>query len=499
MLRTRWNVALIAGFCAFIFHVFANPHYGFFRDELYFIICGRHPQWGYVDQPPIVPLLAAGSQLFGHSLILLRALAAAFGGLSVYVTCLLVAEFGGGTFAMIIAAICATLAPVLAAFAMQVGPDMVGLWLWPLAVLYLVRLSKGGAERQWVSLGAAVGFSIESKYSVIYFVAALLIGLALTQQRRIMRTWWFAAGAAIAIAIALPNFIWQASNGFPMWELLRNGQLGKNVILSPVQFISAQFLFTNPVLALVWVSGCIWLLSQVGTRFLGYAYLILMAIMIASHAKFYYPGDAYPMLFAAGGVAVEYWTQRARSLRPYLVMSTLAAGLALLPYFEPVLPEDSFIRFNQAVGPKLGMSVLVTENNRQTWLTQDWADMHGWPQLAAAVQQVYDALAPSDRVRAVAVTRNFGEASAIAFFSHVPVISGHNQYYLWGTRGYTGDVVIDVGGDCGASARLFRESYRAAVFSAAYIMPYEDDLPIMVCRGITKPIEEIWPSVKMYE
>ncbi|HEV2262676.1 MAG TPA: glycosyltransferase family 39 protein [Candidatus Rubrimentiphilum sp.] len=493
------RLAVIAGSIALVFHLIANPHYGFFRDELYFIICGFHPQWGYVDQPPVTPLLAAGSQLFGHSLFLLRAVAAIFGGASVYVICLLVIEFGGGRFALVLAAICGTLCPVLAAFAEKAGPDMVGLWLWPLAALYLVRMANGGDPRQWIGAGVAIGFSAESKYSVLYFAVAILLALLVSPQRRLLYSKWFAAGAALAIVIALPNFIWQAVNGFPMLELLRNGQMGKNVVLSPLEYVVAELLITNPLLALVWICGLIWTFASRQIRFLGYGYILLIIMMIGSHAKHYYPGDVYPIFFAAGGVAIEAWTQRARYLRPIFAAAGVLAGLILLPYVEPILPEQTFIAFNKAVGPKIGQGVLVTEHQKQNWMTQDWADMHGWPQLAATVQNVYDSLSPSDRTRAVAVAQNYGEASAIAFFSRVPVISGHNQYYLWGTGGYSGNVIIDVGGDCGASAHLFRESKRAATFTAPYIMPYEDGRPIMLCRGIKKPLNEIWPSVKAYE
>lgn len=494
----RLSLPAIAGLIAFIFHLAANPHYGFFRDELYFIICGFHPQWGYVDQPPVTPLLAAGSQLFGHSLFLLRAVPAIFGGASVYVICLLVQELGGGKFAAILAAICGTFSLVLAAFAMKAGPDMVGLWLWPLAVLYVVRIIRGGDPRLWLAAGAAIGFSLESKYTAIFFSLALLLGLLLTPERRVLRSKWFVAGAALAAAIALPNFIWQAVNGFPMWELLRAGQSGKNVVLSPLMYVVTQILLTNPVLALVWICGLVWSFINPRLRFFGYGYILLIVMMIATHAKHYYPADIYPVLFAAGGVAIEAWTRRSLAFRPIFAAFATVAGLALLPYVEPILPEPAFIAYNKAIGPKVGQSAMVSERSKQNWMTQDWADMHGWPELASTVQSVYNALPPHDRAQAVAVGQNYGEASAIEFFSSVPVISGHNQYYLWGTRGYSGNVVIDVGGDCGASSHIFRTSTRAATFTAPYVMPYEDHLPIMVCRGIAKPLQQIWPAVKHY-
>jgi hypothetical protein len=392
---------------------------------------------------------------------------------------------------------------VLAAFAMKAGPDMVGLWLWPLSVLYVLRIVRGASPRLWLAAGMAIGVSLESKYSVLYFAVALIAGLLLTPERRILRSKWFAAAVVIAAAIALPNFLWQALNGFPMWELLRNGQMGKNVVLSPGMFLFTEVLITNPLLSFVWIAGFVRLLLDARTRFIAYGYAILIALMIASHAKHYYPADVYPILFAAGGVALETMTRNLRSLRPVAIALTVLAGLAMLPYVEPLLPEQTFIAFNKAVGPKIGASAAVTEHNKQTWMTQDWSDMHGWPQLAGTVTRVYDSLPPADRARAVIVASNYGEASAIEFFGKghglPPVISGHNQYFLWGTHGASGDVIIDVHGDCGAGGHLFRSARLAARFSAPYIMPYEDDMPIMVCRGIKKPLAQLWPMVKNYE
>ncbi|HYL27070.1 MAG TPA: glycosyltransferase family 39 protein, partial [Candidatus Nitrosotalea sp.] len=155
-------------------HLIANPHYGFFRDELYFVICGFRPAWGYVDQPPVVPLLAAASQFFGHSLFLLRAVPALFAAACVYTTCLLAIELGGGIFAELFAALVAGVTPVLMETGSKVTTDVVGLWLWPLAALYILRLVKGADPRWWLAVGAILGVALESKYSVLFFAAALV-------------------------------------------------------------------------------------------------------------------------------------------------------------------------------------------------------------------------------------------------------------------------------------------------------------------------------------
>jgi hypothetical protein len=501
----RLRIPLIAAIATFGLHLVGNPHYGFFRDELYLIICGRHPQWGYVDQPPVTPLLAAGTQIFGHSLVLLRAVPAFFAAAAVYVSCLLAAELGGGSFAETLAALVVFFAPVLMNFGMKVSPDTPGLWLWPLAALYTLRLAKGADPRGWLAVGAIMGICIQSKYTVVFFIAALLLGLLLTPERRILFSRWFLAGCGVCGLMALPNFLWQAYYGFPMLEMLRAGQHGKNLIVGPGQYLLQELLITNVFLSLVWIIGLVWLLWNARLRFLGYTYIILIAIMLVLHGKHYYPADVYPYLMAAGGVAIEAWTNRWKVLRPAVAAVVIALGLVFVPFAMPILPEERVVSYSQVMMRALHIQskTLATEHQRLPALPTDWADMHGWPELATTVANVYQSLSPGDRAQAVIAAQNYGEASAIDFFGRPyglpPVISGHNQYFLWGTHGYSGNVIIDVAGDCGADEHLFASSERAATFTSPWVMPYEDGIPIMVCRGIQKPLAELWPRIKSYE
>ena len=502
----RARVAAIAALVTLVIHLAANPHYGFFRDELYFIICGFHPAWGYVDQPPVVPLLSAASQLFGHSLSALRAVAAIFAAAGAYVTCLLAFELGGGVFAAALAALVYLAAPVLLSFGAKVGPDMVGLWLWPLIALYVLRVAGGGDPRAWIGAGIATGVALESKYSVVFFALALVAGLLLTPQRRILGTRWFAAGAALAVLIALPNFLWQAAHGFPMWELLRNGANGKNVVAGPAMFVVQQLLLTNVFLSPVWIAGLVWCFLRPPVRFLGYAYVLLVAAMIALHAKHYYPADVYPILMAAGGVAVERWTRGFAVARGAIVAAAIAAGIFFAPLVLPVLSEPDTVEYTAFVGRALHIShaTLATERHRTSVLPEDFADMHGWPQLASAVAAIYYALPAQERDRAAIVASNYGEAAAIDFFGPQyglpPAISGHNNYWLWGTHGYSGDVIVDVDGDCGRTSfpGLFRSVRLAARFDPAWVISYEQDIPISVCTGITQPLATIWPKLRNY-
>jgi len=425
-----------------------------------------------------------------------------FAACGVYITCILAAEFGAGAFGQALAALTFLFTAVMMSFGMKVGPDEVGLWTWPLLALLIVRIIKGADPRLWMLFGLVAGFSIESKYSVLFLLAAFLAGLLLTPERRFLANVWVGTGACIALVVALPAFLWQAHYGFPMWELLEGGQHGKNIIAGPGLYLVQQILITNLFLFPVWVIGLVWLFRDPPNRFLGYAYVILILEMLVFHGKHYYPANVYPILIAAGGVQIERWTASLRPLRFAIVAYALVLGPIFVPFTLPILSETTFLTYQTHVMHALhtSKSTLATEHGRDvTPLPGDWADMHGWPQLAQTIKSIYDSLPPDERVQAVVVANNYGEASAIEFFTpEVPVVSGHNQYWLWGTRGYSGNVIIDISGDCGKGRHLFKSAELATRFNAPYTIGWETDIPIMICRGIREPLSAIWAEKRIY-
>ncbi len=497
-MRAVLQIPFAAAIAATLLHAFGNPHYGFFRDELYFIVCGRHPALGYVDQPPLTPLLAALSQSFGHSLFLLRLIPAFCGGAAAYVSCLLVEEFGGGAFAEILAALVVTLAPVLLANETRLTPDMLEIALWPLAALLVLRIVKGASPRLWLAVGAVVGIAAWSKYSVAFFVVAVVVGLLLTPQRRILASRWFAAGCAIALAIVLPDFLWQATHGFPQIEVLRNDS-GKFIVSGP-PFLLQQVLIMNPVLSIVWIAGLVWLLRTSSMRWLAYAYAILIVAMMALDAKNYYPSAIYPYLIAAGAVAIERVT-RTRA-RVAIAAGVLIVSIPAVPFVLPVLPLSNYIAYQNAVGRALDVDFGLPDDHRRSVPIQYYADMLGWPQLVAKVASVYDTLPPSQRAGAAILTSNFGEASAVdvygAAFGLPQAISGNNNFWLWGPHHYSGSTVIEVNGDLASARRMFARVRVAGVFRNSHGMTYETNVPILVCSGIREPLAQLWPQFKQY-
>jgi hypothetical protein len=497
-LQPALRLPLAAGFVAMLLHAIANPHYGFFRDELYFIICGRHPALGYVDQPPLTPLLAALSQTFGRSLFLLRLLPAICAGLAVFISCLVVLELGGGAFAQALTAIVVTLAPVLTANETRLTPDMIEIPLWPLVALLVLRIVKGASPRLWLAAGAIVGLAAWSKYSVAFFAFALIVALLCTTQRRILSTWEFAAGCAVALAIVLPNFVWQALHGFPMLQVLHNDN-GQFIVNGP-PFLLQQVLIMNPLLSIVWIVGLVWLARSPEMRWLAVTYAVLIATMAALDAKNYYPVAIYPYLVAAGAVVIERWTG-ARS-RLAIAAAALAVSIPAVPFVLPILPLQNYIAYQNAVGRALHVDFGLPDDRRSNVPIQYYADMLGWPQLVSTVAGVYDSLPADRRARAAILTSNFGEASAIdvygAAFDLPHAISGNNNFWLWGPQHYSGSTVIEVNAEPAQARRFFSRVRVAAIFKNPHGMEYENNVPILVCSGIREPLARLWPKLKVY-
>jgi hypothetical protein len=495
--------SLVLGLVTLALHLLANGNYGFFRDELYFIVCGRHPAFGYVDQPPLVPLLAASAYwLSGGILVLFRLVPA----LVLAVTVALTAEFtqalGGGRYAQWLAGLCLLLAPYFLLSGVLFSTDLFQA-LSVLGIIWmLVRLEQAPHEwRWWLLIGVTTGLALQSKYAIAFFVVALIIGLLLTRERRLFLRPWVYVAALIASVIVLPNLLWQQAHDWPFLQLAQAGVGGKNQVLSPLAFFVQQVLLVGPLGMMVVLCGlgAGALKPRFATvRAVAIAWVLLFATFDGLHGKAYYLMPIYPALLALGAQRLEGWLSGIR-LRALLLGAVAIAGSVTLPLTLPILPVRLLVRYIHTLGvmPSSGERLKIGA------LPQYYADMFGWRQMAAKVAKVYWALPPKERAHAVFFGNNYGEAAAIDVFGRPlglpPAISGHNNYYLWGPRGHTGRVIIIIGGSRKHYAKLFRSSQVAGFITARYAMPYETDRPIYVLRGMKVPLERYWPKVKNYD
>jgi hypothetical protein len=486
--------------------------YGIFRDEMYYIVCGRHLAFGYVDQPPLVALQARMSEmLFGHDTMWsLRLISALAGGTKVFLTGILVWAMGGERRAAALAMLAVIAGGVYLGIDSYLSMNSFDPIFWMLIALALICIVQAESPHEirnwWIVLGISAGLAFENKDSVLFFLVAMLVALLLTPQRRILANRWFAVSVLLMIVVAMPNFLWQVEYHFPTLEWLQRVQAtGKDVKLPPLPFLLGQINMLTPYNVLLWGSGVLWLLfakAAKSFRFLGVFYLLFLALMMALHAKDYYLAPAYPVFFAAGAVGWFRWAKhiawRIAPIGLYAVI--LVVGIVLfLPFSVPVLPPQQWIAYAEKLRYISHDSEVEKE---KPLLPQFFADRFGWQELAEKVGRIYNALPPQDRAVTGVFGQNYGDAGAIDVLGRkygLPeAISSHQNYWIWGPRGYTGEEMIVIT-DASMPEMLARyESCEVADrMDHPYSMPYERR-PIYLCRGRKLPYEADWKDLKLY-
>jgi len=501
MTRTGWltHPAVLLGVIALAIHAFANQHYDFFRDELYFIVCGRHPAWGYVDQPPLVPLIAGFADWAAPgSLSALRAVPALMDALTIAGAVLLTRRLGGGAFAGWLAGLCVLLAPFNLSIGMLLDTDIFQPLAWIGCAWVLVDILEKGDQRRWLVIGAITGFALWSKYMILFDLVALALVMPFTPLRRAFLTPWpYLAGLLAALIIA-PNLIWQWRHDLPFLEIGANGANGKNVAMSLPQYLLSEVVLFGPAAAIVWIVALLalgfsarWRLYRV----FALQYAVFILIEVALHGKDYYAAALYPPLFAFGATVIETAVSRA-ALRAALIAVVVAVGIVAMPMALPVLPVDRFVAYERALGYKPA----PMETRALSDLPQLYADMFGWHEMARQVSQAYWALPEEDRAKAVFAANNYGEAAAVDIFGDrlPPSISGHNNYFIWGPRGHDGSVVIRVTGKPEAAREAYGEVDIVAQLDDPHAMPDEAHLYVVICRGRKSSLIADWPQFKNY-
>ena len=505
-----WPWVYVIALTYFALHLATSTRYGYFRDALYYLACSEHLAFGYVDQPPLIPVLAwIARHTFGTSLPALLFWPALAGAARIILVGAFARELGAKRFGTVLAAVLAATPSVWWVIDHQFAMNGLEPLLWTGCAFVILRLIKTGNSKLWLVFGAVVGVGLENKYSIAIFVFALIAGVLLTRQRRILFTPWILAGGAIALLIFLPNLIWNIQHQWPFLELMRNVRAtGKDVILPPGKYLLQQILMMNPVSFPFWFGGLIFFFSArkaKAYRAFAWAFVITIAFFMITHGKDYYSAPAYGMLLAAGAVAAERLLASAKlfahpkvqaALKP-ACFAWLAFGVVpLLPLVLPVLSIDSFLRYQSY----LPFEVPKTERSfvGET-LPQYYADEFPWPGLVASVARVYHSLPPDERQRTAIYCSNYGQAAAIDFFGPrygLPkAISGHQNYFLWGPRNYSGEIIILIGEE-ESDARDDCDSLNvAAIQHNPYAFSYETR-PILLCRGLKWNLQTGWARVK---
>lgn len=497
MSRSMWfAVAVVAAVVACV-HLMSAGRYGIFANELYFIVCGRHPAIGYVDQPPLVPLISAATQIGGINTWLLRLPAALAAIALVPLTVAFTQLLGGGTRAAWLVAVATAAAAMMTALSAAFSTSTFEPLTFTAVAYFVARGILLAESRAFWWAGLIAGVALEVKYGIVFWLLGIALGLALFGDRSVWRSRDFWIGAGIAILLVLPNAAWQLAHGFPFLELVRNDNAG-NLTGGPLRFILDQLFLMNVLLAPLWITGIIAPFTSkrmAPARFLSVAFVVTAVLVVATHGKDYYLVGAYPTSFAVGAAACTYLWRWFVAL--WAVLAATNGALAL-PFVLPLVPPGQLAemldRMNfrpppmekACVGAPLGCIFSME---------------FGWEEVAQRTAGVYAALSPADRDKAAILASNYAEAAAIDLYGKglPPALSGNNQYYLWGPRGYDGSVVIAVGFNPSALAPLCSSvTILTRYGTSPYAMPYERDRPIVVCRNMRPSLAARWTEFKRY-
>jgi len=478
---------------AFGLELAVSGRYGYVRDELYFLAAGRHPAFGYVDQPALTPLIARiSAAVTGNSLVGLRLVPALGLAALVVVTAAISRLLGAGRAGQVLAGLCAACCGEYIAAMHELTTTMPDFVLWAVVLLLVTRLLATQDPRWWVAIGIAAGIAGAAKWNIAFLAASLAVGFLTSDARRLLRSRYLIIGCGLAAIFTVPDLAWQAAHGWPNLAVFRALQV--QAWHNRAVYWPAQVLFTGLALTPVWVCGLVWSLRNAQARPFRPAAIgcaLAIAAQFVLGGKPYYSGGAYTFLLAAGCVPVERWLAARRPLAGRIRPATAAAaGLVgsaavLLPVALPVLPAG----------------VLRTVPLQK--INYDLAESIGWPRQVALVAHEYHSLPLQLRRHTAVLAGNYGEAGAIdrygAMYGLPEGYSGANTFWLWGPPPAADTAAIAVNVDPALLRREFTSVHLVAIFrNGLGVSDDEQGAQIFLATGLKSTWSRAWPAFRDY-
>jgi len=499
--RPKLAVDLVLAFAgvnlaAHFITVAASP-YGIHRDEFLYLAMGEHLRFWSWDFPPAIAVLAKLARaLFGDTVFAVRFFPAIAGTGIPILAAVMARELGGGRLAQGLAMLTLFFVPLFQRPASLFHPVVLDQLCWTLGFLALIKISQNPQAGWWWLLGAAGGLGLLTKFSIGFFALGVLGGIICSGQCRLLRTPWPYLAVLVALVIGSASIIGQIRLDYPVvihMQDLRRQQLQR---ITPTEFLLGQVLDLGPAILLAGAGLGYLLLNKSARayRMVGWTCVLAFLILLLLQGKAYYIGPIYPVLFAAGAVALEGirgWLRQAGVVSTVLLV--VGWGLIGLPFGLPVLPPAPMAKYAAALGIKA-----ATTTNRGTALPlpQDYADMLGWEEQVSAVSRVYESLPRYQHAEAVLVARNYGEAGALDFFGPrygLPqrvLLPGN--YLIWPPPDRLHNVAIAIGFSTAELSHFFRSVRLVSTFDHPWMVDEERNLPICIAQEPYGSLDDAW-------
>ncbi len=472
-----------AAACIIAIHLATNSILGFHIDELYYMASGRHPAFGYVDFPPIVPLLSRlETGLLGITPWTLRLLPALVGGVNVALCGAYVRKLGGSLRLQALALLIGITAPLI-----------LGTWLfqtvifdqltWMLSLYWFLSLVIDRKPRTWILLGVTLGIGLEVKYLILPLIAGIGIAVLLTPSlRRELRTRYPWIAGLLMLLIWSPNVVWQMANGFPTLTYVFNHQAGIQSGGGVVDFL-VLFLVLLFLLTPLWIVGFISLFRNRDLRAIGIACAVPMVVFLFV-GKFYYPAPTVPIVMAAGLLALSH--VRRRTLRSALavavVVASLLGGISLLKITVPTTPADRL--------HTTGLDTLQT----------DFALTVGWASITEQMTALYGALSPSERTTTVIISSDYGVTGALQIYGNSKLLpdsfSPQLSDFFWLPQHLAATDALMVGYEPSDVEWMCTSAKTVAHLTVPYhVVNLEQGAPVTFC-SLRAPLPKVWGGLR---
>jgi hypothetical protein len=470
-----------------------EPH----RDEMLYVAEGNHLAWGFMEVPPLLSLFAYTTHLFNNSIFLLKFWPSFFGALTMVISGKLVISFGGRSFAIFMVFLSFFLGAFLRMqFLFQ--PNFLEIFFWTAIVFSIIRFIQTKKVIWLYISGICCGLGMLSKYSVIFYIVSLMLGLLLSDQRTIFRNKHFYFAVMIGVIIFLPNFIWQYQQHFPVAFHMNKLQKTQLQYISPVSFLTDQFIMNFPVV-FVWITGLYALLfvrNLKDFRFVGLAYFFVIGILLLLHGKNYYSMGSYPVLLAFGSIQLEKITNtRYQFIRIFFIGIPLIMGYYLVPIALPIMEPAKLAAFYEKRNIKK-IGVLNWEDGKSHPIPQDFADMLGWEEMASKSAKAFHSLNDLEKKNTLLFCDNYGEAGALNYYAKkykLPETYSDNASFLyWMPDSLHFNNIVLVTDDTHEMEHDFLKNFKEVVLFDSITSPYsrEKGSLILLLKGMNEQMRQ---------